>query len=160
MTTLYVDNIAPNLASKISAPDIQLPTGSVIQVVSEETQNTQTTTSGSFVSANHSITITPTSSSSKIYVGWTAGIYTDTAGGGGRTTIYRGATQLGEPTQGFTYLYLPDSSGGAQIHGQYLDSPNTTDPVTYYVYFNSFAGTLYYGVNGGSRVITAMEIAG
>ena len=36
MTTLYVDNIAPNLQSKISAPNLTLPTGSVIQVVKEQ----------------------------------------------------------------------------------------------------------------------------
>jgi len=40
MTTLYVDNIAPNLQSKISAPNLTLPSGSVIQTV-VTTNNTQ-----------------------------------------------------------------------------------------------------------------------
>ena len=34
MTTIYVDNIAPNLQSKISAPNLTLPAGSVVQVKS------------------------------------------------------------------------------------------------------------------------------
>ena len=39
MTTLYVDNIAPNLQSKISAPNLQLPSGSVIQVIHLQEQS-------------------------------------------------------------------------------------------------------------------------
>ena len=40
MTTLYVDNIAPNLQSKISAPNLTLPTGSVVQVVEGDVTRT------------------------------------------------------------------------------------------------------------------------
>ena len=54
MTTLYVDNIAPNLQSKISAPNLTLPTGSIIQVV---TDNRTVTNSewfwGSDITAEH-----------------------------------------------------------------------------------------------------------
>ena len=65
MTTLYVDNIAPNLQSKISAPNLQLPSGSVLQVVSSTKTDSSAISSTSFTdSTGLSATITPTSTSS------------------------------------------------------------------------------------------------
>ena len=72
MTTLYVDNIAPNLQSKISAPNLTLPTGSVVQVVEGDV-----TSAGDFNStswANRiSLNITAKSATSKIIGFYTAG---------------------------------------------------------------------------------------
>lgn len=69
MTTLYVDNIAPNLQSKISAPNLQLPSGSVVQVVNSSTLGSSASYSlTSFTDTGVSVAITPTSASSKIFV--------------------------------------------------------------------------------------------
>lgn len=50
MTTLYVDNIAPNLQSKISAPNLTLPAGSIIQCKHRNNINNNfSTSSTSFI---------------------------------------------------------------------------------------------------------------
>lgn len=61
MTTIYVDNIAPNLQSKVSAPNLQLPTGSVIKTTRWQTANFNgSTSSTSFVTLDSlSLTATP-----------------------------------------------------------------------------------------------------
>jgi len=62
MTTLYVDNIAPNLQSNVSIP------GHVIQVVSVSS-DTSTDTTGDYPQASGiTASITPSATSSKIYV--------------------------------------------------------------------------------------------
>ncbi len=74
MTTLYVDNIAPNLQSKISAPNLTLPTGSVINRTQHYHQMTatQTQTSDAYADVTgSSFTYTPVSSSSTIILDFT-----------------------------------------------------------------------------------------
>ena len=69
MTTLYVDNIAPNLQSKISAPNLTLPTGSVIQMQHANINGSSSTSnSGSFTDTGVSVNITPKFATSKILV--------------------------------------------------------------------------------------------
>jgi len=62
MSTLYVDNLEPNLGSRV------LAAGHVVQVVNE-TYTTQVTTTGtSFIDTGLTASITPTSTSSKILI--------------------------------------------------------------------------------------------
>lgn len=69
MTTLYVDNIAPNLQSKISAPNLTLPTGSVISVHTSDFTGAATQSSSSWTDIpNLTLTFTPASATSKIYI--------------------------------------------------------------------------------------------
>jgi hypothetical protein len=68
MTTLYVDNIAPNLQSKISAPNLTLPTGSVIQVKQVNWTTTGNSSSTSYVNMGQIGSITTTLANSKILV--------------------------------------------------------------------------------------------
>ena len=172
MTTLYVDNIAPNLQSKISAPNLTLPTGSVVQV--EQVHMTQrhhiNTASRTGLSGQYAVSITPTSTSSKILV---------------QTNI----NCIAKNTNTIRAILVRNPSGGSAVDvaqlGWYatgnewtpfmtnfchLDLPATTSAVTYYVewrieqneiyvnYANNQAG---FGGNTESRAtITLMEIAG
>ena len=73
MTTLYVDNIAPNLQSKISAPNLTLPAGAVIQTQSVQCGSTGNdltlTTAGVWTDIPEAaITFTPKYSNSKILI--------------------------------------------------------------------------------------------
>ena len=69
MTTLYVDNIAPNLQSKISAPNLTLPTGSVVQVVSTPKIDTFTMSSQTFTDITGlSVAFTPKAATNKILI--------------------------------------------------------------------------------------------
>jgi len=59
MSTLYVDNIAPNLQNNISAPNLSLPAGAVIKTSTWNTSINTSTTSNTLVDlATTSLTFT------------------------------------------------------------------------------------------------------
>ena len=136
----------------------QMPTGSVLQVVSSIHSTDTSTSSTSFVTTGHSVTLTPRSTSSKVYVtlqgggGWVA------AGSWLKMTIYRGSTDIGN-AQFFTAY---SSSGDQNVSHSMaiLDSPSTTSATTYTIYFRTNTGTPQYRWSDkGNPVLTAMEIA-
>jgi len=148
-------------SSGLQLADANMPTGTVLQVVSANDSTQRSTTSGSFVASGMSVTITPSSTSSKILIQFDTSVYKNTDGGG-YFTIFRGATNLaGSGNQmnmmNVTDKYVPCSIG-------YLDSPSSTSALTYELYY-ARAGTanIYINAtNSGSTMgsITAMEIAG
>ena len=163
MTTLYVDNIAPNLQSKISAPNLTLPTGSVIQVVQSTMTSTPQTSSTSFVDTGLSATITPTSSSSKILVVADYGTGSTGSGGGLIVQLVRGSTSLFY--RGASYSNQGSTYGEGSFN--HLDSPATTSATTYKVQYKTQAATSlgvfnssFGGATAPTAHITLMEIAG
>ena len=145
--------------------------GNIIQVVGYLDESTGSagfaTTSGSYVTASvlPSQAITPSKSSSKIYVSAYIGMQND-GGSQVENTIYRiisgGATT--DLSSGNTYG-LVFKGGSNQEWGyagvQFIDSPNTTSQVTYTWYSRSeVAGSSVVPRHAGSTVaITLMEIA-
>ena len=85
MTTIYVDNIAPNLQSTISAPNLALPAGSVVktQVFSTPVGTQYTNNTGNW-SAFWSPEFTPTKIGNKLIVtgliNWWADVDNDSQG--------------------------------------------------------------------------------
>jgi hypothetical protein len=156
MSKIYVDEIA----GIASADTVAIP-GHVIQVVQVDTTTQVTTTSSTFVTTGHSLTITPSSTNSKIYIVGAGPVYNGSSGAGGQTTIYRGSTNINAATHGMGYLYTAGGDEGCSAIACKLDSPNTTSAVTYTMYFRQVGGgTFYYSVNAGMSTLTAMEIAG
>jgi hypothetical protein len=128
--------------------------GQVIQVLSATDSTERSSSSTSFVTASNtlSVSITPSSASNKIF------IIAHTAAGNTnvQVTIFRGATNLGDATNGMTYH---NSAATACI--TFLDSPNTTSSITYQLYFRSYNGTTQYINNTTPKgSITVMEIKG
>ena len=190
MTTLYVDNIAPNLQSKISAPNLTLPTGSVIQVVSTALDGAPAGNSQSFVAINgYSASITPTSPNNKIFiqitghVGATSSVHhwrlkRDKNDGNGFVIPFTNSANAGAQDGCIWGFYSDTGSFSATSYQgiaqafSYLDSPNTTNEVTYQVYARSRdGGNTYWRMNHGDSLadtgrytsrssITLMEIAG
>jgi hypothetical protein len=162
MTTLYVDNIAPNLQSKISAPNLTLPTGSVIQVVQGVFQATSSTTSTSAITTGLTATITPKNASSKILINVFGSSQLVQSGTTNVYPLYKDGSVL---DAGFMLLSNPIADGEA-MSASYLDSPATTSATTYalYMYTNASGYTASFGSNSGSTIfrntITLMEIAG
>ena len=136
-----IDTAAAIATSKLGA-------GAVLQVVTATDSTQRTTTSTSFVTGSNtlSVSITPSSTSNKILILMTSG-----GGNNGTGTasysVYRGATNLGDGSNGF----LSIQSNGGQIQSQvavnYLDSPNTTSSTTYQVYFRASSNTAYLNLN-------------
>lgn len=157
MSTLYVDNLQPNLGSRVMAA------GHVVQVVTNTT-GTQATTSGlNIVDTGLSVSITPSSNTSKVYVMSSFNGGGDNVGYGAVWYVFRDSTQI--MMQGGDYT----SGGGSSYSGvglMVLDSPATTSSVTYKIKMcnQSASGTTrfntdYGSVSGELATITLMEIA-
>jgi hypothetical protein len=137
MSTLYVDNLQPNLGSRVMAA------GHVVQVVSNQS-NASFSSSGGDASFSNvlSATITPTSASSKIKI-TTCAIYycTNTSSSvnhrfrlvrdGNPLSDYNGAQDSGSAQ----YLQYRTSAVNNHIpvpfNFTWINSPNTTSATTY-----------------------------
>ena len=142
-----------------SIPKAALPTGSVLQVVNAQFDNpTQLNTSStSAVSTAITLSITPTSSTSKILVFSNTQIKNEANAVYGAVAIYRnGTTSLGWNSwfQGVT------SNNWFPVTNISYDSPATTSSTTYTVYVKASGSSIsvMWG-SGSTSTITAMEIA-
>jgi hypothetical protein len=140
---------------------VQQPAGAVLQVVNATYSTQVTTTSASFVTTSLTASITPTSSTSKIFVIATMPMSTGTANENGKLTIYRNGSNIAPNTGLGVFQTSAVIYAGLTI--QLLDSPATTSSTTYAVYGSASGGstvtfnTLLTGAS--SSVITLMEIA-
>ena len=150
----------------IEAPvgyDLQMPAGHILQVASATRTNTQNsgfllqTTSSSYVNAGISVSITPSSTSSKIMIYVNTNTYRD---GSASYTIYRGSTNLGGSTHGM--IRMTGAQGYWMPVGlTHLDSPSPTSATTYHLFARSESGTMYVGGDlDMQNNITVMEVAG
>ena len=160
-----------------------LPSGSVLQVIQTVNTTQQTINAGNQDNANFqdiglSLSITPSSTSSKIYlmasvsVGQKSDAYNNSLG------LLRGSTLIGAGlTSGLDDAAVNVSWRAfnqyamTQLTINFLDSPSTTSAITYAVKCNNNGGSPYpsyinrseYGNTFGgnpSSTFTAMEIAG
>lgn len=175
--------IAAMASSKLTGsrtiPKATMPAGAVLQVLSVTKTDTFTTTSGTFVDVTGlSVSITPTSATSKILILAMVTGHAQVSGCFLNGTLARGGTALGLGDASGTSTrtmsasnYGPDSGGMFSMHLNFLDSPATTSATTYSVQVNSSAhsgATVYINRTQqdsgttrarGSSTITVMEIA-
>lgn len=167
-----------NTISAITALPAAIPTGKVLQVVSTNKTAVESISSDDTVFTNISglsATITPSATSSKIFVMASVVITfnNNTYGSLGGMRIQRGTTGLnigGESYSSTTVVGQNESAtyGRATLPIQFLDSPSTTSATTYNIGIkNAIGGTVTCIINGnksggnvGSSTITVMEIAG
>ena len=154
-------------------------TGSVLQVQSTAKTDTGSFTGTSFADLTGvSVTITPSSSSSKVllYVCMTGFQSADSYSA--KLKLVRNSTSIGVGASAGSRTpasFVIDSYGAGSLstvtaNFHFLDSPSTTSAVTYKIQGKIDAGTFYFGRNdtdGDSAehgryptIITAMEIAG
>ena len=155
--------------------------GKVLQVVQGKLNTHPSTNANSWVTTGLAASITPSATSSKIFILITVG-----AVGGSNTTafrIWKGSSHLtgasgntGGNREAVAFRTLIDASDGNHAQGggyNYLDSPSTTDATTYTLYWknqSSQTSTMNYASSNtdtansfGSltaSTITLMEIAG
>jgi hypothetical protein len=153
-TTAISIDASQNITTANKFAKASMPTGSVLQVVSNTNTGSASTTSGTFVTTSQSISITPTSSSSKVLVIFTCSVSTLAANTGITFSIYRNSTSLHE-NGAYTATVGGNLSTGNCA--SYLDSPATTSATTYEIFFKetALAGT----VTIQNRTLTAMEIS-
>jgi hypothetical protein len=156
MTTLYVDNIAPNLQSSVAIP------GHVIQVVEGTITSNSATSSTSFVASNLSASITPSSTASQVLIVVNGHMYAP-SNNQFSCDIYRNTTSITGKSGGFMNAWYESTRGRFPVHCSLLDSPSTTSAVTYTLYIRSISGGEISFPNQLPNVkntITLMEIAG
>jgi hypothetical protein len=135
--------------------------GKILQVVSATDSTARSTTSSSFVTASNtlSVNITPSATSSKIFVMASTQIY-NTSTAYTFLTIKRGSTDLGAASnKGFLNGYYgPNGDLGFPATLSILDTPSSTSSLTYQVYFRVSNGTGVLNEQGGKNSITVFEV--
>ena len=138
--------------------------GKVLQVVSASDGTQRASTSTSFVTASNtlSVSITPSATSSKIYIVGHTTIHNTTANKSTYLTVFRDGSQIsGVATLGFANYYTTSGYDYNSNAFTFLDSPNSTSSLTYQVYFKNDSGsTGAINSNVTTGTITVMEIAG
>ena len=155
-------------------------TGSVLQVVQTVKTSYFTSASASFVDVTGlSVTITPSSTTNKILVMFSAyGSQSGTAGTYGiHLRLVRDSTNIflgdaaGSAQQSSGQIGSTNGHYGHNISGQFLDSPSTTSAITYKIQMYVETGGVTGGLGGSYLTsaaydartpsqITVMEIAG
>ena len=138
--------------------------GKILQVVSSGAINagiTSTATSYTAVTS-HSLDITPSATSSKIFILVSFSARSNSTVES-HYTLYRDSTNLGA-ADGFITLHDDNDSSDNenQCTLQFLDSPSSTSALTYALYGKTDNGSNSFRVNvkGNDSVITLMEVAG
>lgn len=148
-----------NASAAIASTKLSGSFGKVLQVLGATDTTERSTTSSSFVTASNtlSVTITPTSSSSKfaIFVNHYAG----SSSGYGQYTIARGGTNLGG-SEGMAQYNSGSGSLDGSVSYCYLDSPATSSSITYQPYMKAGVGTQKMGQANRTAQIIVIEIAG
>jgi hypothetical protein len=152
MSTILVDTIN----EKTSGNGVDIP-GHVLQVVEAEFSTQTDISSTSYADSGLSVSITPTSSSSKILVITNVHCFINGTGFIG-LNIVRGSTQIAEASKAVSFA---DNTGNMSVLTK-LDSPSTASATTYKVQMkiSTASGTLRINQQDGGSRITVMEIGG
>jgi len=146
--------------------------GKILQVVSSTKVDSFTTSSTSFVDvADLSVSITPSSASSKVLVMATVTGGEQGAGSLLRINLVRDSTNISQSTGGSStnqtsFGLTTDTIDVSNVPIVTLDSPSTTSSVTYKIQVATPAGTISVNrrvdsaTTGATSSITVMEVAG
>ena len=146
-----------NTISAITALPAAISTGKVLQVVSANESANHSITSTSYVNSSNGLTldITPSATSSKIFIMVSIPKFFAPSGQNILLTVYRASSNI-------------SGSSGLAINGGFnenipaafsiLDSPSSTSSLTYQVYAKTTGGTSNYGDSDARSTITAFEI--
>lgn len=170
VSILKVDTIKKTNDSVPTVADLGINTTglgpNILQVVSSGIINSQfQSTSGSYVTTNCDVNITPSATTSKVLVFANVTGYYILGGGtdsGGSGAIYRDSTELYGSNARFGYIRDNSSSSlevAIPLVLQHLDTPSTTSQITYGIYMSAHSGGQVW-TNNHDRSIIAMEIAG
>jgi hypothetical protein len=142
--------------------------GKVLQVVHGIYGSATNTTSSSYVDTNLSASITPSSTSNKIFIvaSLSIGMYPSGVASYPKFIAVRNSTLLTETEKLIMNrddASRPNYQYGSVVNLNYLDSPSLTSSITYKIQFRndvSSGGTLYVNPAGGDYAnLTLMEIS-
>jgi hypothetical protein len=161
-TTAVTIDASQNITTANRFAKASMPAGSVLQVVNATFATQINTSSATYSDTGLTVSITPTSATSKImcFVNM-VGTGKDTANGWVSFRLLRGATSIiiFEYQAGWTNSTASNGSGACST--SFLDSPATTSATTYKVQYSNppAAGNAYAQLGNSTSTITLMEIA-
>lgn len=143
----------------------KMPSGSVIQVVSQNFATPKTITSNSFVDTDIELAITPRFNTSKIYVVFQIDyrMYRHDDDGEVRFNLYRDATLLRQDVVGFEADGVTEVNDYRLLTVHHYDSPATTDEILYKMQFAHANSTEPRSVtvnNYSTSNVVLFEVAG
>jgi len=164
-------SVNASVATVGTLPTARLPTGTVLQVRSTTKTDSFTTTSTSFTDITGlSVSITPTSATSNVFVTVTFAISGSSSAALAVFNLVRNSTNISQPSTSPTFTattggYLTNFDNILPVSFTFLDSPATTSATTYKVQTRLNGGTMYFNRRettdcAFTATITAMEIAG
>ena len=118
MSTLEVKAIQAPSGYKLA-----MPAGHILQVVETSSATQVEVTSQTLADTGHSISITPSSTSSKVFVQMTFNANVTSASNGMNYVLYRGSTKIGDT--GIAYITTAGNNTHFPVSLQHLDSPST-----------------------------------
>ena len=170
MSTLRVNQIQTDTGKPILNS-----TGSILQVVNANSVGTSlevSTSSASYVTTGYSVSITPISATSKLYVelignakftALASAPGVDVGDNGVVFKIYRDGSPINS-TNGGDGLFYRSDAGTSALHGplaiSHYVNANSTGTTTFTLFFADFwGGTGFYSLVWGTHQFTVMEIA-
>jgi hypothetical protein len=142
--------------------------GKVLQIVSMTASSEVNTTGSTYLDTGLTLAITPTSTSSKVFImaqcKTTGQLTSGTRGGKVGLQILRDSTIVYGPIA--TAIFLANSISAMLCQSQnwnqlqHLDSPSTTSAVTYKLQYNARDSQAWANADGETGILTLMEIAG
>jgi len=171
--TIKASKPSINLREKLNELDFdkvpfqKMPAGSVVQIVSGigDADPETMTTSTSYVPTGTYATITPKFKNSKIYCSVQGGMFYIPGGNIGFLGIYRDGVELGREMRVRCDYTMGSSTTGnteSPVSVSCVDSPNTTEEVTYKLYMRCSISDASIQVSNHANtaaVMTLMEMA-
>lgn len=139
----------------------KLPSGAIVQMIHNSTSTTTSTSGTTYVASNIAAQITPRVAANKIIVIACGSVYISGGNQQSSTTIYRDSTNLGHADRGIIQFW--DIGGQFQGNASIMltDHPNTTNAVTYAMYFRKLSSggdAVHIGVDASTQYITLLEV--
>ena len=162
MSTLSVDTIQ----GKTTAGTVAMPSGSVVQLVTNEYSTFTAVSSSTYVDSGLTCQITPKFSSSKIFIQCNMHFRTmhTSVDSGGGWKIFRDSTEVKASAVNYAiYIYDADANQ-IEFRGwqawNFLDSPSSTSQITYKVQLSKYgSGTFQAQDSSNTSTMTLMEIS-
>ena len=137
--------------------------GKILQVVTDNQTSSYTTSSSSFGSIGLDVNITPSATSSKILLLFSATVDNSASGRQGDLTIWReiSSSNVALNSNGFMQIFNGAGRNVGSGAFSHVDSPSTTSAILYRIAARSNTGNeINIGANtGGTITLTALEIS-
>ena len=138
------NTLVPQSKVNLSLGASDLPSGTVLQVLQDTFTGTDTHSGQTYADTGLEISITPTSTNSKIYISSVVKVAWDNGAAKVAVSLFRDSTEIfvgdanGNRLRATAALYMTQNSLTAwPVPISYLDSPSTTSAVTYKVKYKN-----------------------